>query len=273
MRMEPLVSIIMGAYNCQDTVGKAIESIQNQTYQNWEFVICDDASTDETWMELKKYGESDKRIILIKNDHNLRLAAALNHCLAHAKGEYIARMDADDESYPERLEKQVRFLEQHEEYAVVGCGRVIFDENGDKGVRLVKEVPDRDVLLANAPFAHPTIMMRKSVYDQLGGYTVSELTKRAEDLDLWFRFFHAGYKGYNIQKPLYRYHESLTDYNKRTVDAAWNTSKVYLNGYRLMGFPWYKYVFALKPLISALLPPKMMYWYHNKYRITDKWPV
>ncbi len=263
--MKPLVSVIMGAYNCEKVVGKSIESICHQTYNNWELIICDDGSSDDTWEVLNFYKEKNPKIKIYRNEKNSRLAATLNNCLKHSSGEYIARMDADDESLPDRLSKQVDFLENHPDYEVVGCGRIICNDFEDTGVRFGKEEPDINTLLTDTPFAHPTIMMRKSTYDSLKGYTESELTKRAEDLDLWFRFFAAGYKGYNLQEALYRYHESINDYSKRTINAGWNTTKVFLHGYQMIGFPVYKYFFAFKPLISALLPNKIMYLFH-KYR-------
>ena len=133
----PLVSIIMGAYNCENTIYDCMESILKQTYENWEFIICDDCSSDHTLEILKKYEKNDKRIHILHNEKNMRLAASLNRCLEVAHGKYVARMDADDISMPDRLEKQVEFLESHSEYDVTGCNRMVFDENGDKGIRKV----------------------------------------------------------------------------------------------------------------------------------------
>src|SRR5699024_3305380 len=100
-------------------------------------------------------------------------------------------------------------LDSNPEYDVVGSWVILYDESGDKGIRKNKEFPGKYTLLTSVPFGHPTIMMKKSVYKELGGYTVSERTRRGQDKDLWFRFFYKGFKGYNIQEPLYRYHESI----------------------------------------------------------------
>jgi glycosyltransferase EpsE len=265
----PLVSIIMGAYNCADFVSKAIDSILAQTYENWEFIICNDCSKDKTIDVLQAYAAKDPRIKVIANEKNMGLAATLNHCLSVANGVYVARMDADDESMPNRLEKEASFLEAHPEYAVVGSARIIFDETGDCGVRQCSGEAKKETLLTNPPFAHPTIMMRKSAYDQLEGYTVDASTMRAEDLDLWFRFFHAGLRGYNLEEPLYRYHESRSDYKKRSLRAGIQTAKVYLRGYQLIGFPKIKRIFALKPIISSIVPDAIMYQFHSR-RIRTK---
>ena len=259
----PKVSVIMGAYNAQDTIKKCIESIIEQSFVDWEFIICNDCSNDNTEYLIKEYIKKDKRIILINNKENLRLAASLNKCLKYCKGEYIARMDADDISAPDRIMKQVEFLDANAEIAVVGTNRIIFDENGYHGIRKSIEYPTEKFLLRGAPFAHPTIMMRKKVYLDLGGYTVSEETVRAEDLELWFRFFANGYKGYNLQENLYYYHESENDLKKRTISAGVQTAKVQLKGCKLIGFPRYSYVLALKPIVSALIPNKIMTYYHR----------
>lgn len=259
----PLVSIIMGVYNEEKYIEKCLVSIINQTYTNWEFIICDDCSTDNTVNILKNYEEIDKRISVIKNKTNQRLASSLNRCLKKANGKYIARMDADDESLPTRLQEQVDFLETHEDIDVVGCNRMIFDDNGEYGIRGSIEKPTKDILLKRTPFAHPTIMMKKTVYDQLGGYTVSKKTMRSEDLDLWIRFYSHGFKGYNIQKVLYRYREGKQDLKKRTLSAAIQTSKVYFQGYKILNIPFYKRIWGIKPIIAALIPNVIMNVYYK----------
>ena len=136
-------------------------------------------------------------------------------------------------------------------------------EQGEYGIRKVKEYPTRDILIRDTPFAHPTIMMRKKVYDALGGYRVGHKNMRAEDLDLWIRFFEAGYKGYNIQEVLYRYHESRDDLYKRSVKVAIHTMAAFWYGYRVLNVPFYKRIWVLKPLVAALIPKWIMEKYHR----------
>lgn len=260
---KPLVSIIMGVYNAEKTIKRCINSILNQTYENWEFIICNDGSSDGTLNILNEYQKTDSRIKVISNKSNKKLAVSLNRCLKYAKGKYIARMDADDESLPQRLEVEVDFLERHEQVDLVGCNRIIFDEQGEYGIRKVKEYPTRDILIRDTPFAHPTIMMRKTVYDALGGYRVGHKNMRAEDLDLWIRFFEAGYKGYNIQEVLYRYHESRDDLYKRSVKVAIHTMAAFWYGYRVLNVPFHKRIWVLKPLVAALIPKWIMEKYHR----------
>lgn len=258
------VSVIMGIYDCERTLAAAIESMVVQTYTDWELIMCDDGSKDRTYEIAKAYCDKyPDRMILLKNEVNQKLAATLNRCLSVARGEYIARMDADDECLPERLRVQVDFLDRHLDYDCVGTSRVIFDQFGERGYRINSGEPKVKTLITDTPFAHPTIMVRKRVYDILNGYTVSEETRRAEDLDLWFRFYANGFRGYNLDKVLYRYRESKIDFKKRSLSAAIGTAKVFLRGYRLLGFSHIYDFCALKPILMAVIPNWIMHQYHK----------
>ncbi len=259
-----LISVIMGIYNCEDTLQSSIESVLHQTYTNWELILCDDCSIDGTFNIAGQYAEQYQNITVLKNSRNMSLSYSLNHCLKVAKGEYIARMDADDISLPDRFEKQLHFLQEHPQYDVVGSGIIPYDKNGNKTIRMINEFPDKWDLIHGTTFFHPTIMMKKRVYEALNGYFVSERTKKGQDIDLWFRFFAAGYHGYNLQEPLLKYHESIDDYkNKRSVHFAWGITKTKWLGFHLNHFPAYVYPYAFKPLISALVPKDIMYSLHN----------
>lgn len=262
----PRVSVIMATYNCSDTLRQSIDSILGQTYTDWEFVICDDCSTDATYNILSEYAERyPDKFVIIKNEKNSKLAFSLNHCLKYAKGEYIARMDGDDISLPERFEKQVDFLDSHKEYALVGVAMIPFDEKGEYSPRYGIEMPcDRD-LLKRSPFFHATIMMRKEAYDKIGAYHVSKRTMRAQDYDMWFRFFEAGYKGYNMQEPLYKVLEDASAIKRRTFQSRMYEVGTKILGYKRLKYPWYLYVYALHPIIAALIPVGVMQKYH-KYR-------
>ena len=263
----PKVSVIMATYNCQDTLRDSIDSILNQSFTDWEFIICDDCSTDGTYEILKEYENNySDRIKVIRNEVNSKLAFSLNHCLQCSKGQYIARMDGDDISVPERFEKQVNFLDGHLEYSVVGTAMIPFDENGDKPVRYYKEEPDKNDMLSRSPFPHATIMMRKEAYNAVKGYTVSKRTARAQDYDMWFRFFALGLKGYNLQEPLYRVLEDDNAIRRRTFQSRCYEVQTKLMGYKMLDYPLYKYLFAFKPILSALIPVGIMQKYH---KITD----
>lgn len=260
----PKVSIIMATYNCQDLLTISMDSILNQTYTDWEFIVCDDCSTDNTYMVLKEYEcKYPEKIKVLKNDVNSKLSYSLNRCLQISKGKYIARMDADDVSLPERLTKQVEFLDEHPEFSVVGTAMIPFDEKGDRPVRYYKEIPDSSDMLRRSPFPHATIMMRKEAYDAVGGYTVSKRTARAQDYDMWFRFFELGLKGYNLQEPLYKVLEDDNAIKRRTLKSRCYEVQTKLIGYKKLNYPLYKYIFAFKPILSAIVPVKIMQKYHQ----------
>lgn len=261
---SPKVSIIMATFNGAKTLAKSLDSIISQTFTDWEFVICDDCSTDCTNKILQEYASKDSRFKILRNETNSKLAYSLNKCLENCSGEYIARMDDDDESLPQRLETQVKFLQEHSEYAVVGSAALISDGNKILGKRIPKEYPTKSDVLRGPTFMHPTIMMRKSAYDKLGGYTVSSRTQRGQDWDLWFRFYAAEMKGYNIQEPLYIYHEDSTALKKRTLRTALMYSSTAFHGFHAIKAPLYKYALILKPVIAVLIPNFILNQLHNK---------
>lgn len=260
----PKVSIIMGAYNCEATLEDSINSILNQTFIDWEFVICDDASDDSTLSILESYkNKYPKKFVLLHNDKNLMLAGSLNRCLSVAKGEYIARMDADDISAPDRLEKQVDYLEHHPECSVVGTYMQAFNENGfDEIIPNILNPTKYDLPKTNA-FHHATIMMRKSVYDDLGGYTVAEHTRRVEDVDLWFRFFKKGYQGHTIAQPLYLVRVDEDAYKRRRFKYCLDASRVLLYGIKMLDLPAYNYIYVLKPIVSYFTPKAIKTLFRN----------
>ena len=130
------VSVIMASYNGEKYISDAIQSLLDQTFQDWELVVCDDCSTDNTYQILKGYAEKyPDKFQVLHNEKNLRLAASLNRCIEYARGEYIARMDDDDISLPERLEKEVKYLDEHPYVSFVSANIQLFDEDGIWGIR------------------------------------------------------------------------------------------------------------------------------------------
>ena len=143
---QPKVSVIMGIYNCEKTLSEAIESIIRQTYENWELVMCDDGSTDRTYAVADQYRKQfPEKIILLKNERNRKLSYTLNRCLQAARGELIARMDGDDISRSDRLQKQVDYLLSHPDLQVVGCAMQRFDEKGLHDIMHPVTAPDSGV--------------------------------------------------------------------------------------------------------------------------------
>jgi len=254
----------MAVYNCERLLPEALESIANQTYTNWELVACDDASTDGTLALLNDFAEAHPgKVIVLRNDVNSKLAFSLNRCLAAANGELIARMDGDDKCLPERFEKQVAFLAEHPELAVVGTAMRRFDESGEHDVQTFEPRPTAEDQRYRVPFAHATIMMRKHAYDALGGYEVSARTVRGQDRDLWFRFSQKGLAGGNLSEPLYLVREDIAAIKRRTVEVRWNNMRTEIIGYRRLGFPARWYAGPIVQFAKVLIPAKAMLLYRK----------
>lgn len=255
------ISIIMGIYkmiNKKDIVKLAIDSILNQTYRDFEFIICDDGSNDGTYEMVQDLIKKDKRVILIKNNENKGLAYSLNHCLSIAKGEYIARMDADDISMPNRLEKQIKFLDEYLEYAIVGCNLLLINDKGVWGKRILAEKPTKKSFLFTSPFCHPAIVMRKDVLDKVDNYKVEKITRRAEDYDLFMRIYANGYKGYNMQEFLYQFREDDDAYKRRAYKYRIDDVQIRYRGFKALGLMPTAWVYVIKPLIVGLIPQKYL---------------
>ena len=191
----PRVSVIMGVYNCKrlDLLEKSIYSIINQTYTDWEFLICNDGSSDEnTLKSLKEYERIDSRIRILSYEDNQGLSYALNTCIKQSKGEYIVRQDDDDESKPQRIQQLVSFMDKHPEYAVVGSLADVVDDRGVWGGYELEEIPSKKSFYWNSPFIHPSVIMRRIALEEVCGYRVAKETGRCEDYDLFMRMYAAG---------------------------------------------------------------------------------
>lgn len=248
------VSVIMAVYNCGELVKQSIDSILAQTYTNWKFIICNDCSTDNTVEIIQEYVDKyPDKFVLIHNEKNSRLAASLNHCLEYADGEFCARMDGDDYVAPDRFEKQVKFLREHPEIQLVGTLMQAFDDNGDLG-RIIpyEEFPDKYALRFGPCFSHASIMTYTKVYKELGGYTVSKRTVRSQDYDLWFRFYAKGFKGANLQEPLYFFREDANSFLRRKPNLYLWAVVTRWKGFRMLHYPIYYYWKVLLPLAALV---------------------
>ncbi|MED2972871.1 glycosyltransferase family 2 protein [Fictibacillus sp. B-59209] len=265
---NPKVSIIMGVLNGKDRILTAVDSIKEQTFEDWELIICDDGSTDGTFELLLDIAEKDQRIKPIKNQVNLGLARTLNHCLEVSKGEYIARMDDDDYSYPDRLAIQVDFLNKHPEYDIVCSAIDIFD--GEKVLYKKKPIsvtPEIADFLWGSCFEHPATIFRASKLREVNGYRFAKETRRAEDYDLFMRMYAAGMRGYNIEKPLLRYYVNVQAMKKRKFKYRLDEVIVRYKGFKNLGLFPKGYLYVLKPLIVSLIPKKILLkLQRNKYQ-------
>lgn len=262
--MDKLVSIAMGIYNCEETLGEAIKSIINQTYENWELILCDDGSTDKTMTIANEFKKIDSRIKIIKNDINLGLAFTLNKCIENSNGTYIMRHDADDIMLPNRISKQVEVMEKNNLDAC-GSSAYIFDEDGVWGYRELPEYPSKEYAVLNNLFIHPTVIMRKDKIEEVGMYEVSDSTKkRLEDFDLWIKFLENEFKVYNIKEPLIYFRENKGSYQRKKREYRVEEFKQRLLASNRLNVPLNKKIKVVKPLISLFVPNTIMRFYHRK---------
>lgn len=263
--MSHKVSVIMGIYNCADTLAEAIESIQRQTYTNWELILCDDGSCDKTYQIAEQYKKQyPEKIILIKNQQNVGLNRTLNHCLEYTTGDYIARMDGDDISLPERFEREVEYLDNHLDCAIVSTPMIYFDESGDWGEGTAIENPRKEDFVCGTPFCHAPCMVRVEAYRAAEGYSTNMKTLRAEDYNLWFRLYALGYRGHNLQKPYYKMRDDMKAYHRRKFRYCINEAYVRFTGYQMLKLPVKSYLYVLRPIIVGLLPKKMYMYLHHR---------
>jgi len=200
----PLLTILMPFYNAGNGFGAALDSILGQTYENWELLLCDDGSTDGSLTLARSVG--DERVIAWSDGKRKGLAARLNECIDRARGEFIARMDADDVSYPERFLKQVEFLLTHPEIDLVGCQMLIFGEGGSPlGQRRLPEQHARIVARPHLGFglAHPTWMARDAWFRR---YRYDPAALRYEDVEMLYRSYRSS-RFANLPEILYGYRE------------------------------------------------------------------
>lgn len=264
--MNGKISVLMGIYNCADTLAQAVASIQNQTYTDWELILCEDGSSDNTYEVAQAQAAADSRIVLLRNEKNLGLNATLNRCLAVATGEYVARMDGDDDCMPDRFEKQVAFLESHPEFQIVSSAMILFDENGEWGRVASREYPQPEDTVSGTAFCHAAVLMKKECMDAVGGYTEDRRMLRVEDVNLWIKLYAAGYRGYNIQEPLYRMRNDQNALNRRKYIYRINSVYVRLLGCRMLRLGPKSYLKACTPMINGLVPAKLRQWIRKKQR-------
>lgn len=253
------VSVAMGIYNCADTLGESIDSLIAQTYSDWELVMCDDASTDNTLEVAMSYADKYNNIKVICNERNLGLAATLNQCIKHANKdcEFIARQDGDDMSVPERFETQVRFLDEHPEYVLVSTAMSNFDETGVWGIQRKPEAPIANDFASQSPFCHAPVMMRRRELEEVGGYTVNKYLRRGQDYYLWHKFYCKGYKGFNLQEPYYMMRDDRSAASRRTFKSRLYGAKVQLDVMRNLKLSKIYYPKILRGIIIGLLPKKI----------------
>lgn len=258
-KSKPAISVIMSVKNGADCLDKSIQSILSQTFSDFEFIICNDGSNDNTQHLLEQYAGDDVRIKVLHNEVSQGLAYSLNRCIEESQSNIIARQDADDWSDENRLSIQFKFVMEHPEYAIVGTQWYNVTGDGIMAVSDVKACPTAMDQVKRGQFMHPSWMMRKDQIAKVGYYTANKYTKRSQDYHLVMKVLGAGMKLYNMPDALY-YYSADDSTIARSID--WKKVKglmwIRWDGYRRNKLPFWCYVYVLKPVIANLIPKKIM---------------
>jgi len=229
---NPFISVVMPVYNGEKYLDEAIQSILTQTYEDFEFIIINDGSTDSSLEIIEKYKNQDERIILISRE-NRGLIASLNEGIEKARGQYIARMDADDISLPTRFEKQLKqMIVQNADFC--GCNFIVIDEDGNSLLSRVMSTSknlNRVILARSTPFAHGSVLMKKSFLNKNNLMYGDTKYDKAEDYALWIQSIEKNAVIINVDDFLFKYRdigESLSK-NKINYLHAMSLSKMYIN--------------------------------------------
>ncbi len=255
----PVLSVITGAYNVASCphFSKSISSVLEQSFSDFEFIICDDGSTDNTEQLLLDFAKRDKRIILLKNEKNLGLAEALNKCLSVACGEYIARHDCDDYNDPERFKKQIEYLEANPDVSILGTGAYLFDETGVWGKDIMPATVKNEDFLFTSPYKHGSVMFRRASLLEMGGYNTDKKVLRNEDYELFMRM-QTKFRGENLDTPLYYFCEDKEAKHRRKYRYRINEARVRFGGFKSLGLMPRALPYVIKPLVVGLIPTKIL---------------
>lgn len=209
---NPQLSVITTVYNCEQYINYSIESILNQTFSDFEFIIMNDGSTDNTVDIIKSY--QDPRIRFFDDDKNIKIPSRRNQAIKHANSSYLVIHDGDDISLPTRLEKSYNFLSDNPDIFCVGSHAQKIDLKGeelgymDYPPETHKECLDMVTKKCMNPMIDPTTTFKKEVFDRLGSYTLDKEIYTVPDFDIWLKAMSSGYRFANIQEPLIQYREN-----------------------------------------------------------------
>ena len=267
----PLISVIMGIYNCADTLSEALDSLFAQTVEEFELILCDDGSSDDTYEVAGQYQAlHPTQIVLLQNEKNQGLNHTLNRCLSVAKGRYIARMDGDDRCSSDRFEKELRVLEENPSISIVSTDMRYFDETGTWGLIAHPTDPEPKDFLHGTPFCHAPCMVRREAYEAVGGYTEDARLLRVEDYNLWTKMYEIGLRGRNIHEPLYEMRDDRNAYIRRKFKYRLNEAYAMNLAVKKLRLPVYGYLYSLRPILVGLLPKKLYDVLHKKKLQKDR---
>ncbi len=245
----------MGIYNCAPTLAEALDSLLAQTYQDFKVIMCDDGSTDNTRDVAQVYADRyPEKFILIKNERNMGLNFTLNHCLEFVDTEYCARMDGDDISLPTRFEKQIGFLNQNPQYAIVSTPMIYFDDNGEYRRGIGGFAVTNKTTSTGPSFCHAPSMILTEAYKAVRGYGEGKRLMRVEDVHLWYKMYAKGYKCFILDEPLYAMRDDRNALHRRKFKYRINSFLVRWEWIPKVGLPKWRRIYAFTPILVGLLP-------------------
>lgn len=257
----PKISILMGVYyRREDTalLERSVSSMLAQTERDFELLICDDGSTAEARALLERMAAADSRIRLLRCGDAFSLPRKLNVCLQAAKGDWIARMDDDDFSHPDRLEKQLAYLRAHPELDFVGCNVSLVCAGQPAGQRWFPERPEVRDFYFSQPYIHPTLLFQREALEKVGGYSEDKCCLLCEDYDLLLRLYAAGCRGGNLQEELFDYTIPPDGKGSRRMCHRWNETVTRYRRFKQLGALPKAWPYVLKPLAVGLVPEKLL---------------
>lgn len=252
-----MISVLMGVYNRRngiDLLKRAVDSILAQRDVQLELLICDDGSSIETLRYLDQCAGEDPRVILVRPGNAFPLPQKLNDCIKCSRGDFFARMDDDDYSYPDRLRKQLRYLQEHPDVSFVGSAVNLLCDGCPVGIRLLPERPSVRDFYLKQPYIHPTLVFRRSVLEAVNGYNEAPYAERCEDYDLLLRIYRQGFYGANLPEVLLDYSVRRDPHDDRTLVDRWHETVMRYLRFRDLDCLAAAFPYVLKPLAVWALP-------------------
>jgi len=237
---------------------RSVQSILTQSFTQFELLIADDGSTKEAVQFLEQTAQKDARIHFIRTGSLFTLSEKLNACLRQAKGAFLARMDDDDASHPQRFAKQAAALEGRPEIAFVGSNAALYRDCICVGSRVLPEHPTVKDFFFTQPYLHPALMFRRDVLLSVGGYSESPNCLLCEDYDLLLRLYAKGFWGMNLQEKLLDYTLPQTAKGGRKMRHRWNETVTRYRRFQELGVLPQALPYVIKPLAVGLLPEPVL---------------
>ncbi len=266
----PKISVIMPVYNTEEYVWEAIESILNQTFSDFEFIIIDDGSSDTSWEIIQKYAKKDKRIKALQNEWNKGISYTRNKLISLTTTNYIASQDSDDISTPQRLELCYNFLENNKEYAVIGGNNIIINENWEEIWNRKYSNSIKNIILKKSPLSQPSTMFKKDIFEKIWWYDNN--LNYGEDYDLRLKIFANWNKIKNLQKDLLKYRvrtgQTKSDKLKETIKNTIFIQKRAIKTYWLQASISDK-IYHFIEYCLLLLPNSLILWLFKKLEYRD----